>query len=139
MQRQWRDFKSYRRLLEALMSYIRHMNYEVFLTDQLILNANAIYQKQTTANYLSTGGGVGYILDEQSNIILNAGAWYWSKNAIIPYAGFGYKNFQVGISYDITISKLNSAAIKPRSWEIALIIRGEKKDRIMRIIPCPWK
>ena len=119
--------------------YVAHSNFEMLLNDLLVLNLNGIYQRQSSAQYLSAGGGIGYIFSEEERMILNAGLWYWSKNAVIPYVGFSYKKFQVGISYDITVSKLNSAAIKPRSWEVSLILRGEKKDKIMRIIHCPWK
>jgi type IX secretion system PorP/SprF family membrane protein len=124
--------------------YVAHANYELFLSDQIIINANGIYQKQSTTSYFSVGGGLGYVINsdeaEEEQAIFNAGVWYWSNNAIIPYVGFVYKKFQVGLSYDITINKLSTAEIKPRSWEISLILRGgEKKDRIMGVIPCPWK
>jgi hypothetical protein len=29
-------------------------------------------------------------------LLLNAGLWYWSKNAIIPYIGIAYKDYQFG-------------------------------------------
>lgn len=121
--------------------YVAHMNYEVNLNDYLFLNTNAVFQKQSTASYYSVGGAIGYKLEEE-NVIVNAGLWYWSKNAIIPYVGFAYKDFQIGMSYDITISKLNTASVKPRSWELSLIIRGgdaENSNRKKGIIPCPWK
>jgi hypothetical protein len=63
--------------------------------------------------------------------------WYWSDNAIIPYVGLNYRDMQFGVSYDLTTSKLNQATRKPNTWELSLIIRGERKPS--GIIPCPWK
>jgi hypothetical protein len=48
---------------------------------------NAIYQSQSTATYYSFGGALGYYLPYNADFMLNAGLWYWSKNAVIPYIG----------------------------------------------------
>jgi type IX secretion system PorP/SprF family membrane protein len=119
------------------MRKVAHANFERFLNERVILNTNAIYQFQQEAQYFSIGGALGYILDEDNHTIFNAGIWYWSENAIIPYIGFVYNDFQLGFSYDATISKLNQAARKPQTCELSLIIRG--KRRPSGFIPCPWK
>jgi type IX secretion system PorP/SprF family membrane protein len=116
---------------------VMHANLETFLNEQVVLNVNAIYQYQDRAKYYSFGGALGYYLPDYENLILNAGLWYWSKNAVIPYVGLGYKNFQIGVSYDVTISKLNDATMKPKTFELSFIIRGIKDPS--PIIPCPWK
>jgi len=118
--------------------YVLHANFETFLQDGLVLNTNAVYQNQSGASYYSAGAALGYFLSDakDENIIVNAGMWYWSKNAIIPYVGLVYKNFQVGVSYDVTISKLAQASIKPKTFEISLILRGASEKEF---IPCPWK
>jgi type IX secretion system PorP/SprF family membrane protein len=116
---------------------VAHVNFETFLNTSVVLNANAIYQFQQDAEYYSFGGGLGYYLPQDADVILNVGMWYWSKNAIIPYVGFAYKDFQLGLSYDVTISKLNQASIKPKTFELSLIFRGTKEPT--QIIPCPWK
>lgn len=117
--------------------HVVHANYEVFLNDYLVLNTNGVYMKQNTASYFSVGGGLGRYLDEEGDMMINAGLWYWSNNALVPYLGLTYKNFQIGFSYDVAISKLNSAPQKPRTWEFSLIIRNGQKPK--GIIPCPWK
>jgi hypothetical protein len=95
--------------------------------------------QQSSASYFSVGGGLGRYIDEEGNSMINLGMWYWSKNAIVPYVGFSYKNFQAGFSYDIAISKLNDAPQRPRTWEFSFIVRGAKNDKPTGIIPCPWK
>ena len=119
------------------MRKVAHANFETFLNERVVLNTNAIYQYQDKASYFSVGGALGYYLGDQAGSLFTAGLWYWSKNAIIPYAGLAYGDFQFGLSYDITISKLNQAARKPKTWELSLILRGIKKPS--GVIPCPWK
>ena len=114
-----------------------HANFETYLNDFLVLNANAIYQNQARAKYYSAGASLGYFIGEQQDMMFNAGMWYWSKNAVIPYIGLVYGNMQFGFSYDITTSSLNEARRKPNTWEFSFIIRGVKDPT--GIIPCPWK
>jgi type IX secretion system PorP/SprF family membrane protein len=118
--------------------YVIHGNFETFLTDQVILNTNGVYQYQSAASYFSVGGALGYYLpSDDKDVIVNAGLWYWSKNALVPYLGFTYGNFQVGLTYDITISGLNDVSQKPKTFELCLILRGDGKPD--GIIPSPWK
>lgn len=119
------------------MRKVAHANFETFLSESVVLNINGIYQRQETAMYYSFGGALGYYVPTVQNLILNAGLWYWSKNAIVPYVGLGYGDFQFGLSYDVTTSKLNQATDKPNTWELSLIIRGRSKPTY--VIPCPWK
>jgi type IX secretion system PorP/SprF family membrane protein len=119
------------------MRRVAHANFETFLKQDLVLNVNTIYQYQDEAHYYSFGAGLGYYVPNNPDILLNAGIWYWSRNAIIPYVGFMYKDFQVGLSYDVTISKLREATNKPKTFELSLILRGIKEPT--NIIPCPWK
>jgi type IX secretion system PorP/SprF family membrane protein len=116
---------------------VAHANFETFVNDRVVLNANAIYQMQSSTRYFSAGAALGYYLESDAGTMLTAGLWYWSKNAVIPYVGITYKDYQFGFSYDITTSKLNRAARKPDTWEVSIIIRG--KQKASGIIPCPWK
>ena len=119
------------------MRKVAHANFETFLNENVVLNINTIYQEQEEANYYSFGGGLGYFIQGQQNTILNIGAWYWSKHAIIPYVGLAMGDMQFGASYDITISKLRYADPRPKTFELSLILRGVKNP--VNVIPCPWK
>jgi type IX secretion system PorP/SprF family membrane protein len=119
------------------MRRVAHANFETFLNDRLVLNANAIFQYQLEANYFSGGAALGYDLGGAEKVVVNGGVWYWSKNAVIPYFGFSYQSFQVGVSYDLTTSKLAQAERRPNTWELSLILRGSKTPS--KVIPCPWK
>jgi type IX secretion system PorP/SprF family membrane protein len=118
--------------------YVVHSNFETFLTNQVVLNTNGIYQYQSGASYFSVGGALGYYVPSyDKEIIVNAGLWYWSKNAIIPYVGFSYENLQIGLTYDITISDLKKAPKGAQTFELCMILRG--KGRKSGVIPSPWK
>ena len=119
------------------MRKVGHANFETFLSSSVVLSLNGIYQSQETAHYFSIGGALGYYLPYYDDLMLNAGIWYWSNNALVPYAGIAYKDYQFGFSYDVTTSKLNRANDKPNTYEISLIVRGRKKPNY--VIPCPWK
>ena len=119
------------------MRKVAHANFEIVLNDKLLFNANGIYQYQLKANYYSIGGAFGYYMDNSKTVIFNAGLWYWSKNALVPYLGLAYKDLQIGLSYDWTISKLKQATPKPKTFEITLILRGIKEPT--GFIHCPWK
>lgn len=123
------------------MRYVGHANFETYLTEDLILNTNAIYQQQSRTNYFSVGGGIGYYISDyyvtNADVLVNFGLWYWSKNAMVPYFGVTYGSFQIGLSYDFTISKLREATPRAKTFEISLILRGDKKNE--GVIYCPWK
>jgi len=116
---------------------VGHANFETFLNERTVLNLNGIYQFQDQAKYFSVGGAFGYYLQDENQSLLNVGVWYWSKNAIVPYVGVSYKDMQFGVSYDLTVSKLNQATRKPNTFEVSIILRGIKDPT--GIIPCPWK
>lgn len=120
--------------------YVAHTNYERSLSDQVVLNTNGIYQYQSGASYFSIGGGVGYYVTDDENFtqMANIGLWYWSNNAIIPYIGYTYGNLQLGLSYDLTISKLTQAPQRMHTFELSLILRGGNDGRLSGL-PAPWK
>lgn len=119
------------------MRKVAHANFETIINEQLVFNSNGIYQFQAKASYFSVGAALGYYLGDEAQTLVTGGVWYWSDNAIIPYVGLAYKDLQVGVSYDVTTSKLNQAARKPSTWELSIILRGARKPS--GVIPCPWK
>jgi hypothetical protein len=116
---------------------VAHANFETYINDRTILNVAGIYQKQNSATYISAGGGIGYYLGDDKGPIINAGLWFWKENGFVPYIGLVKNNFQFGLSYDVTTSKLNEAARKPSSIELSIIFRGARAPSTN--IPCPWK
>lgn len=95
------------------------------LSDQLMLAPRFIYQTQTKAQEISVGADLGYKLPNESfNATVFAGSWYRFNDALIPYVGMEYKNFKMGLSYDVNISSLNDASNGKGGFEISLIYIG---------------
>jgi hypothetical protein len=122
---------------QIAMRKVIHANMEMFLRDYLALMVNATYQRQSTAYYYSAGAGIGYYISDYPLTILNGGLWYWSNNCITPYLGFQKNRFQIGFSYDATVSKLQNAPRRANSFELSLILRGIRPAS--GFIACPWK
>lgn len=122
---------------EIPMRNVFHANLEMFLRDYLTLMTNATYQRQSTAHYYSAGAGLGYYVSNMPVTIINGGLWYWSNNCITPYLGLQKNRFQIGLTYDATISKLRDAPRRANSFELSLILRGMRPAS--GFIECPWK
>src|SRR5215831_17087599 len=55
------------------MRKVAHANFEHFLNEDLVLNVNTIYQYQDEAQYYSFGGGLGYYIPGQTDVLVNMG------------------------------------------------------------------
>lgn len=113
-----------------------HGNFETFIGNDFVLNANAIYQFQRLATNYSIGAALGYYLPSENDLLLTGGIWY-ARHAIVPYLGIGYKDLQIGMSYDAPISKIKETSRTLSTFELSIILRGKGKPG--KIIPCPWK
>ncbi len=117
--------------------YNIHADFQTFITNRLVLNTNGMYVFETGRNTYTVGMNFGQILDDSGEpSILNTGIWYRGNDAIIPYLGFVYKNFQAGVTYDINTSS-NNASNTLKTFEFSLIFRSPQKAA--NPIPCPWK
>lgn len=106
--------------------------------DQRGYHLSGIYQKQGNQLYFSIGGATGIQMARgESNKMLWAGIWYRNNDVIYPYLGIIQGNFQLGLSYDISISKQVQANLIPTSFEFSLVLRPSNK-RFQSIL-CPWK
>ncbi len=103
---------------------------------QMSYHMSGIYQKQGNQQYFSVGGAAGMQL-ANSNNMLWAGMWYRNNDAFYPYLGVLTGNMQVGLSYDLSVSKQVQNSSLPGSFELSLIFRQSSK-RFQSIV-CPWK
>lgn len=118
--------------------YVGYFDLNTSLTEQLSIFGSGLYQTQSGSSYYAFGTALGYNLsrtDQMAAIYL--GAIYRSDDAVVPYTGFALNNWQLGISYDATLSYLSHANRPPKSWELSLIIRQPSEKP--KSIPCPWR
>ncbi len=117
--------------------YTAHANLDMVPSDLVVLNLGVFFQQQARQSYFTGGGTIGYDLSngDRKNIFF-LGGFYRLRDAAYPYIGLLLNNFQIGASYDITMSKQNKGPYTPRSFELSIMFRGFRKDGV---IPCPWK
>ncbi len=65
------------------------------------------------------------------------GLYYRLKDALIVYAGMEYQNYNLGISYDINLSKLTPASHARGGFEFSASYLMIKKKFSKKEIPCP--
>jgi hypothetical protein len=89
-----------------------------------------------SASETTAGGAYGLQLTESdTRNEVSFGMWYRYKDAVIPYVGYYYGGFQVGLSYDYTVSALKTAAEVRNAYELTLIYRGANKAGLKTLIP----
>jgi type IX secretion system PorP/SprF family membrane protein len=94
------------------------------------------HMRQAAANETTAGGAFGLQLakgDTKNEV--SFGMWYRYKDALIPYLGYYYGGFQVGLSYDYTVSQLKTASEVRNAYELTLIYRGADKAGLKTVIP----
>ena len=104
--------------------------YSKFIDNKTLLFLKGYYQLQEGNNYLIAGGHVEYSINEiyqDFQQSFNLGLYYRVQNAIIPYIGFTYNQLQFGFSYDIQVSQIKNAAIRPNTFELTMIFKKQKK------------
>ncbi|WP_431213546.1 type IX secretion system membrane protein PorP/SprF [Puia sp. P3] len=78
--------------------------------------------------------------DETNPVNFYAGVWGRFTNnttdAVIPYVGLDYSDFNLGVTYDVNVSSLKTASQSRGGIEISLIYIKKKSDG-RKGVPCP--
>lgn len=127
-------------------------NENIPLNQRFVLNANAlfrisdkidalpniIWQKQNKFQETIFGGQGKYHLNKGHYKALYAGVWYRNSDATYFNIGMDYRNFHVGISYDLNLSSLKVASNHRGGFEFALIYIFERyRPDMRRYKSCP--
>ena len=92
--------------------------------------------QQGTAKEEMIGAYAQLSANEETDVMV--GAYYRINDAIAPYVGFDWKNFIVGLSYDLNASKLGSMARNVSSFELSLsYVKRSGTKSIFDFIHCP--
>lgn len=103
---------------------------------------SANYSFQANANNLMFGGAYALNMnnDEENPTNLYFGSWARFNNvsdAIIPYVGLEFGEFQLGVTYDVNISSLRPASNMRGGVEISLIYIKQPVNRDLKKLNCP--
>jgi type IX secretion system PorP/SprF family membrane protein len=106
--------------------YTAHGGVRISLSDVLSITPNLLYLRQGNAEEKMAGAYAQIKAGDQVDFLL--GANYRFNDAIVPFAGFYYKNLTLGVSYDVNNSDLKRSVTTANSFEISLsyIIRKPK-------------
>jgi type IX secretion system PorP/SprF family membrane protein len=77
-----------------------------------------LFMEQAGATEKNIGIAYGYNVNNEVKVY--GGTWYRFGDAILPYFGFSYNDFQLGCSYDITNSSLRNFSHKNGSFELSM-------------------
>ena len=118
-----------------------HTDFQSYLGERTTFNANALFSFEKYVNTYSLGFNIGNMVgntvEDEEPTIINTGIWYRHNQALSPYVGLGYGIMQVGISYDINISKSKTDLGPLQTFEFSLVFRSPV--RIKSPVPCPWR
>lgn len=119
--------------------YNAHIDFGTSLNERTNLSLNAIYLTQAKVRSVTLGGTLGLYHGEEdySLRVLNLGMYYRLGDAVIPYIGYVYNSLQLGLSYDVTVSKIKSGSTTPKTFELSLVYRHSKT--FANKIPCPGR
>ena len=103
------------------------------------LHLSANYSRQSGASNFIMGGAYALNLneDDTKNLSLYLGSWYRFGDALIPYVGLEYGEFQIGATYDVNISSLKPASNMRGGAEFSMIYIRQHRDPNTKKLNCP--
>lgn len=105
--------------------YTAHGGVRIALSETVSLTPNFLLLAQGKARQQMLGAYAQIRGNDQFDFL--CGLNYRLKDAVVPFAGFYYKSFVLGLSYDVNVSDLGRAVNGVNSFEISLSFTGRKK------------
>jgi type IX secretion system PorP/SprF family membrane protein len=90
---------------------------------------------QAKATEITVGSAYGLQLTDGEKNELVGGMWYRYKDAMIPYLGYQTKTFQVGLSYDYTVSGMKTGSQIRNGYELTLQYKAPDNRELKVLIP----
>ena len=97
------------------------------------------YSRQANATNTVFGGAYGLNLNNSdiTPTTLYLGSWFRLGDAVIPYIGLEFKEFQIGASYDVNVSSLKPGSNMRGGAEFSLIYIRQPRDPNAKKLNCP--
>jgi NADH/NAD ratio-sensing transcriptional regulator Rex len=90
---------------------------------------------QGTASETMFGTYVQLNVNAETDVMI--GGYYRFNDAVAPFFGFDYKNFVVGLSYDVNTSQLGAMSRNVNSFELSLsYIKRNGTKSILDFVRC---
>ncbi len=116
-----------------------HAQLNMALTDKFTLTPQILYTRMGPASEAVLQAWGTYLWDPQKQISLRAGLGYRFSDAAEVLLGIDYKDFRVGVSYDVNVSSLKDATRFRGGFEAAVSYIGKiyKKPKVKPAVICP--
>jgi type IX secretion system PorP/SprF family membrane protein len=108
--------------------YTVHGGVKLKMSDKFSLTPNFLYLTQGTAQEKMLGAYGQLKASDDFDLLF--GANYRFEDAVVPFAGFYYKNIVLGLSYDITTSDLSKIAGAANGFEISVSFTGKTRKNL---------
>lgn len=117
------------------MRYAIHAGMSFNISERTSVIPHALYMRQGTASETMIGLYAQLNVNEETDFMI--GGYYRLKDAVAPFVGIDWRNFIIGISYDVNTSKLGAMTHNVNSTEISLSYVKRKGGRsIFDFIRC---
>jgi type IX secretion system PorP/SprF family membrane protein len=117
------------------LRYSIHGGVSFNISERLSIVPHALYMHQGNASEAMLGTYVQANVNPETDVMI--GAYYRNKDAIAPFVGFDWKNFIVGLSYDVNTSRLGAMAKHVNSFELSFTyVRRNGSQSIFDFIRC---
>lgn len=101
-----------------------HGGFKYNVNEDFSITPNLLYMRQGNSEEKMAGAYAQMRVNESTDFLL--GANYRFKDAVSPYVGIYYKNYMIGVSYDVNMSDLGKVAGNANNFEISLTLIGRK-------------
>lgn len=105
--------------------YLVHGGSRIKLTDQISLTPTGLYMHQGNAEEIVAGAYAQLAVNPEFDFLV--GGNYRFNDAAIPFAGFHFKNFVLGLSYDVNTSDQRRLVNGSQSFEVSLSFISRKR------------
>jgi type IX secretion system PorP/SprF family membrane protein len=118
------------------LRYTVHGGVSFNLFERTSIVPHVLYMQQGTAKEIMLGTYVQLNVNEFTDFMF--GGYYRNKDAVAPFVGFDWKNFMIGLSYDVNTSKLGAMSRNVNSFELSLTyVKRTGTKGIFEFIRCP--
>jgi type IX secretion system PorP/SprF family membrane protein len=100
------------------LRYVVHGGLSFNLSERTSIIPHLMYMQQGTASETMAGIYAQLNVNEETDFMI--GGYYRLKDAISPFVGVDWKNFIIGLSYDVNTSKLGAMTRNVSSFELSL-------------------
>ncbi|GAC1440218.1 MAG: hypothetical protein NVSMB63_06390 [Sediminibacterium sp.] len=116
------------------MRYAVHGGVRLKMSERVELVPHVIYLRQGNVSELTGGLAMNLAIDGDKDLLV--GSTYRLNDAVAPNIGLHFNGLTIGLSYDINISQLKTAASSNGGYELSISFTNQKKTPDAKFI-CP--